>query len=135
VTEQTEQTEQEAPQPTLQQNIAWYLTLLLITLVACMPCTLCSLYYLSTVPDITWRRGRYDLTVDRIWMARLRGPVGLGYETQRVTRTISADQVCVTNTIRYFLWSDAGEETGGTEFSRLFGKTETGWRATGEGCD
>ena len=131
----TENTAQVSSQPTLQQNIAWYLTLLLITLVACMPCTLCSLYYLSAVPDITWHRGSYDLTVDRIWMARLRGPVGVGYETQRVTETIADDQVCVTNTIRYFLWSDAGEEAEGAEFSRLFAKTPQGWRATGEVCN
>ena len=105
-------------------------------LVACMPGFLCALYYLSTVPDVTWQRGQQGLTIDRVWMARARrSPVGIGYESQRVTRAIADDKVCVTNTIHYFLWSDAGEAADGANYSRLFAKTDYGWQATGETCE
>jgi len=117
----------------LKRDIAWYLTLLLLILVTCMPSPLCFLYYLSTVPDVTWQRG--DLTYDRVWMARRRGPVGLGYESQRVSERRDDGQVCVTNTVRYLLWEEAGEAAEGAKFSRLFTRTDHGWQPTGEECD
>ena len=122
--------------PTLQQNIAWYLTLLLIIMVACMPGVLCSLYYLSTVPDITWQRGTDDLTVDRIWIERIRGPVGIGYETQRIKERLSDDEVCIKTTIRYYLWRTSRRDpVEGATYHQIHAKTQYGWQSTGQPCD
>ena len=119
-----------------QQTITWYLTLLLIAMVACMPGAMCSLYYLSTVPDVAWTRGREGLTVDRIWMARARrGPVGLGYETQRITDTLADEALCVTTTVRYLLWSSAGSDAEGATYQHKFTQTDYGWQSTGESCN
>jgi hypothetical protein len=134
----TEEIETDAPDPNLKyvylkRDIAWYLTLLLLILVTCSPGPLCFLYYLSTVPDVTWQRG--DLTYDRLWMVRAPGPAGLGYERQRVKQSLADDRVCVANTVRYFLWQAAGEAAEGVRFSQVFRETANGWQPTGESCN
>jgi len=135
MTETSNQSTSLSTQEKFKQDLAWYLTLLLIVLVTCTPGPLCSLFYLSRVPDVTWQRGRENLTVDRIWMARLRrGPIGVGYETQRITQTFSETDLCVTTTIRYFLWSDAGDDTTGTTYHLRYTKIGPNWQPTGASC-
>jgi hypothetical protein len=122
-----------SPQEKLKQDVAWYLTLLLVIMVACLPGFLCSLYYLSTVPDVTWQRG--DLTYDRVWMARERAPVGIAYETQRIHENISAEEICVVNTIRYFLWNEVEGGDQNSRYSQLMVKTDNGWQSNGQSCE
>lgn len=132
----TEETVSTPEQPTFQENVAWFFTLLLIILVACLPGFLCSLFYLSTVPDVTWQRGREDLTIDRIWMARLRGPVGIGLESQRVTDRINETQICVATNVRYLLWRDPDNESlENAKYSRIYHLTDQGWQMTADTCE
>ena len=116
----------------LKQDLAWYLTLLLIIMVACLPGFFCSLFYLSTVPDVTWRRG--ELTYDRLWMAREDGPVGIAYESQRINERLSDEEVCVVNKLRYFLWTEVEGGNQNAQYSQLMTKTEQGWRSSGQTC-
>lgn len=131
---------EEEPEPRstserLKEEVGFYASLLLIILVTCAPGFLCSLYYLSTVPDVTWQRGDDGLTIDRVFMLHLkRSPVGLGYETRRVSDTLSDDEVCVTTTIRYLLWSDAGDEAQGAKVSQRYARSQSGWQTTGQPC-
>ena len=120
----------------LKEEVGFYASLLLIILVTCAPGFLCSLYYLSTVPDVTWQRGDKDLTIDRVFMLHVkRSPVGLGYETWRVSETLSDDEACVAISIRYLLWSDAGDEAQSAKVSQRFARGQSGWQATGQPCE
>ena len=40
----------------LQQQLNWYLSLVVIFLLLIIPPILCGLLYLSRVPDVTWER-------------------------------------------------------------------------------
>lgn len=134
--EASEQPDDMEPKPTAQQNLAWYLTLLLLTAVACMPGILCSLYYLSTVPDITWQRGSRNLTMDRIWMARVRGPIGIGYQSQRVSEVYNDSRVCVLNSVQYYLWRRPRREAVENGSSKIvYILNEGQWQSSGESCD
>ena len=124
-----------APNPAqFQETISSILTILVIILVITTPCLSCSLYYLSTVPDVTWQRGSRDLTIDRIRMVDVRGPIGIAYETHRVDDVIDNEQVCVTSRVRYFLWRTPKEAIENASFSQLYRATEAGWQATTEPC-
>jgi hypothetical protein len=125
-----------SPSQKLKEEVGFYASLLLIILVTCAPGFLCSLYYLSTVPDVTWQRGNDGLIIDRVFMVRARrSPIGLGYETWRVSETLSNDEVCVTISIRYLLWSDAGDEAQGARVSQRFTRGQSGWQARGQPCE
>ncbi|NJN96129.1 MAG: hypothetical protein HC875_19495 [Anaerolineales bacterium] len=68
-----------------------------------VPPILCSLFYLSQVPEVMWQRDD-QLTFDRIWMYRERRPLGVAYQTQRVVEYYSPSEVCVQNDLQFFLW-------------------------------
>lgn len=119
---------------TLRDNITWYATLLLVVIVAIVPTLLCGIFYLSRVPDVTWRHG--DLAHDRIWLARIPQPIGLGFESHRVAKSYNDHEVCVEVNVRYLLWSrppDLGEDPNVT-YSELMVLTKDGWQSNGEAC-
>ena len=124
-----------SPKPTIADNLGWYFSLVMVFLFICSPGVFCSLYYLSIVPDVTWQRGSRDLTLDRVWMVQSRGPIGIGYQSQRVSDEIAEDQVCVANTVRYFLWRRPKQ----TEIENTQSKTRfvlhTGrWQSASDPC-
>lgn len=126
----------DAKKPTAQDNLTWYLTLLLLTLVACMPGVLCSLYYLSTVPDVTWQRGDHNLTMDRIWMAQVSGPIGIGHQKQRVTEVYEDDRLCVADSVQYYLWRQPRREEVDNGSSETVYVMQNGrWQSSGEACN
>ncbi|MFQ5575816.1 MAG: hypothetical protein ACE5G8_02380 [Anaerolineae bacterium] len=118
---------------TRAQNITWYLTLLTILLLVLLVNGLCFIFYLSTVPGVTWQRD--ELTYSRVFLARLRGPAGIGYQTQTVSRTLPDGRVCVTNRVRYIMWRrDPQTQRPNTRFSHLLAHTPSGWQSTGQPC-
>lgn len=92
----------------LQENINFYLTIVVLILFVILPPLSCGLLYLSRVPDITW--GNEDgLTYTRIWMHRERRPVGIAIERQRVIKTYSDAAVCAELRLRFILWGHSPE--------------------------
>jgi|GEM_PF-1470897 len=92
----------------LQENINFYLTIVVLILLVILPPLSCGLLYLSRVPDITW--GNEDgLTYTRIWMHRERRPVGIAIERQRVIKTYSDAAVCAELRLRFILWGRSPE--------------------------
>jgi len=91
-----------------QENINFYLTIVVLILLVILPPLSCGLLYLSRVPDITW--GNEDgLTYTRIWMHRERRPVGIAIERQRVIKTYSDAAVCAELRLRFILWGRSPE--------------------------
>lgn len=121
-----------SPPKRIGQEIGWYFSLLLVILVACLPGLLCSLFYLSTVPDVTWRHG--ELAYTRVWMVQEKGPIGLALERQRVQNRPAADQACVRTIVRYLFWQQPDEAGRNSRYSRLYSHTDQGWQATGQRC-
>jgi hypothetical protein len=120
-------------QPTkLQQQLNWYLSLLVVTLMLVVPPILCGLFYLSQVPEVMWQRDD-QLTFDRIWMHRERRPLGIAYQTQRVVEFYSPSEVCVHNDLRFFLWGRSTEAQPSTSSHRLV-LVDNLWKSTGEAC-
>lgn len=120
-------------QPTkLQQQLNWYLSLFVLTLMLIVPPILCGLFYLSQAPEVMWQRDD-QLTFDRIWMHRERRPLGIAYQTQRVIEYYSPSEVCVQNDLRFFLWGRSTEAQPSTSSHRLV-LVNNLWQSTGEAC-
>lgn len=119
-------------QTKFQQQLNWYLSLFVVTLMLVVPPILCSLFYLSQVPEVMWQRDD-QLTFDRIWMHRERRPVGIAYQSQRIVEFYSPDEVCVQNDLRFFLWGRSTEAEPATSNLRLM-LVENRWQSTGEKC-
>jgi hypothetical protein len=120
-------------QPTkLQQQINWYLSLLVLFLFLIVPPILCSLMYLSQVPEVMWQRDD-DLTFDRIWMYRERRPLGLAYQTQRVIKEYSQTEVCVQSKLHFLLWGRSAAAEPNTSSQRMV-RVDGLWQPTGEAC-
>ena len=118
---------------TLKEQLNWYLTIVTLFLFVAIPPILCSLFYLSQVPEVIWERDD-NLTYDRIWMYRERRPMGIAYQSQRVIQEYSPTEVCVENNLTFFLWSQAKEARGASS-SRKLALGESGWQTTGEECE
>lgn len=116
----------------LQQQLNWYLSLLVIFLLFIIPPLLCGLLYLSRVPDVTWE-GSDGVTYDRIWLYRERRPAGLAYQTRRIIAEPGPAEICVENRVRFFLWrsSEAAQPSTTTQKMVL---VEEQWQPTGEAC-
>lgn len=121
----------DQPSP-LQENINWYLSLVVLTLFFVVPPLLCSLLYLSQVPDITWERND-GLVYDRIWLHRDRRPAGLGYQNQRITARYNETELCVKTKLRFFLWRPSSQAEPATT-SREMALVEGRWQPTGQTC-
>lgn len=117
----------------LQQQINWYLSLFVLFLFVTVPPILCSLLYLSQVPDMMWQRDD-RLTFDRIWMYRERRPLGIAYQTQRVIIEYSLTEVCVQNNLQFFLWGSSTLAKPATSSHRMV-LVDNQWQATGRTCD
>ena len=116
-----------------KRDFGWYATLLALLLMFLTLNGLCFLFYLSRVPDITFRRD--ELTFTRLFLARSDGPAGIGLQTQRVTQTLPDDRRCVTVAVRYYMWKRTPQtENQNTTYSHLFAKTPYGWQSTGQPC-
>lgn len=120
------------PSNQLKEQLNWYLTIVTLFLFVAIPPLLCSLFYLSQVPEVTWERTD-NLTYDRVWMYRERRPLGIAYQSQRVVEEYSPTEVCVKNDLTFFLWGQAKEARGASS-SRKLALGESGWQATGEEC-
>jgi hypothetical protein len=116
-----------------KEKLNWYLTLVTLFLFVIVPPILCSLFYLSQVPEVIWERDD-NLTYDRIWMYRERRPLGLAYQSQRVIQEYSPTEVCVENSLTFFLWGRAKEAKEASS-SRKMALGEGGWQTTGEACE
>jgi hypothetical protein len=114
------------------EKLNWYLTLLVLFLFVSVPPILCSLFYLSQVPDVVWARDD-QLTFDRIWIYRTRRPAGIGYQSQRVVDTYSPTEVCVQNRVHFFLWAKAEEVVGATS-RHVVVLNDNRWQSTGQVC-
>ena len=120
-------------QPTkLQQQINWYLSLLVLFLLLVVPPILCSLMYLSQVPEVMWQRDD-RLTFDRVWMYRERRPLGIGYQAQRIVGQYSQTDVCVQNNLRFFLWGSSKLAQPATSNQHMV-LVDNQWQSTGEAC-
>ena len=120
-------------QPTnVQEKINWYLSLVVLALFFIVPPLLCSLLYLSQVPDISWERND-GLVYDRIWLHRDRRPAGLGYQNQRVAARYSDTEVCVETRLRFLLWRSSPEAAPATT-SRELRLIDNRWQPTGQSC-
>lgn len=119
-------------QSKLQEQINFYLTVVVLFLFVVIPPILCGLLYLSRVPDVTWDRND-GLTYDRIWMYRERRPVGIGYQNHRVVAKYSATEVCVKNRLRFFLWGAARRAEPSTTSQKMV-FIDNRWQPTGEPC-
>lgn len=116
----------------LQERINFYLTIIVLALLIGLPPILCGLLYLSRVPDITW--GREDrLTYTRIWMYRERRPVGIGLQSQRVTKEYSFSEVCVENRLRFFLWGKSSKAEPNTSSHQMI-LVDDRWQSNGQLC-
>lgn len=119
-------------QSKFQQQLNWYLSLFVLLLVLIVPPILCSLFYLSQVPEVMWQ-GDDQLTFDRIWMYRERRPLGIAYQTQRVVEFYSPSEVCVQNDLRFFLWGWSTEARSASSDHRMV-LVDNKWQSTGEKC-
>lgn len=115
-----------------QQEFNWYLSLFVLVLILIVPPILCSLFYLSQVPEVMWQRDD-QLTFDRIWMYRERRPLGVAYQTQRVVEYYSPSEVCVQNELQFFLWGRSTEAKPASSDHRLV-LVDNRWQSTGEEC-
>jgi hypothetical protein len=122
--------QKEAPE-SLPQKLHWYVSLLLVLVILFGSPLGCGLFYLSQVPDAVWGEGQ--LEYDRIWMARGRRPVGIGYETQRVVEEYNEAELCVEHRITFFLWGEMAEAEPAT-FRRVMALVDGQWQPTGEAC-
>ena len=120
------------PPDKFQEKLNWYLSLLVLFLFFVVPPILCSLLYLSQVPDVTWERND-RLTYDRIWLHRDRRPVGLGYQSQRVVAEFSDIEVCVENKLRFFLWGRSQSAEPGVSNRRMV-YVDHQWQPEAEAC-
>lgn len=116
----------------LQQQINWYLSLLVLTLLVLVPPMLCGLFYLSQVPEVMWQRDD-SLTYDRIWMYRERRPLGIAYQTQRVIQAYSPTEVCVQSELHFFLWGSSQLAKPAASSHRII-LVDNQWQSTGEAC-
>ena len=135
--EQTAETEQYTPPPEkqpskTQQNISWYLSLVVIALLIILPPIWCGFLYLSSVPDVTWE-GSDGVSFDRIWMYRERRPVGIAYQSRRVIEQYSPTEVCAETQLRFFLWGESREADSATA-TQLLTLADDRWQPTGEEC-
>ncbi|MBI1882229.1 MAG: hypothetical protein HYR94_28995 [Chloroflexi bacterium] len=119
-------------QSKLQQQINWYFSLLVLFLFVTVPPILCSLLYLSQVPEVMWQRDDH-LTFDRVWMYRERRPLGIAYQTQRVTQEYSQTEVCVQSDLQFFLWGSSNLAKPATSSRRMV-LVDNQWQSTGEAC-
>jgi hypothetical protein len=116
----------------LQQQLNWYLSLLVIGLIVIVPPLLCGLFYLSQVPEVNWIRAD-GLTYDRIWLHRERRPVGLGYQSQRRVAEYNPTKVCLENRLRFWLWAKSPlAQPAVTRQTALF--VDNRWQPTGQRC-
>jgi hypothetical protein len=120
------------PPGKLQQEVSWYLSLVVLFLVILVPPLLCGLLYLSQVPDITWHGS--GPTYDRIWLYRERRPLGIAYQSQRVIKAYNPTELCIENRLRFYLWGQAKEAEESTT-THKFVRLGEAWQPTGEGCD
>jgi len=116
----------------LQQQLNWHLSLFVIVLLLIIPPMLCSLLYLSRVPDVTWERSD-GITYDRIWLYRDRRPVGIGYQTRRIITESSWSEICVKNRLRFFLWGRSAAAQPAITNQKMV-LVEDQWQSTGEAC-
>lgn len=119
-------------QSKFQENLNWYLSLLVLVLFAIVPPILCGLLYLSRVPDVSWERVD-KLTYDRIWLYRERRPVGIGYQAQRIVTQYRQTEVCVENRLRFLLWGKSEEARPATS-RQIMAFVNNRWQPTGEAC-
>jgi hypothetical protein len=119
-------------QSKLQQQINWYLSLFVLFLFVTVPPILCSLLYLSQVPEVIWQRDDH-LTFDRVWMYRERRPLGIAYQTQRVIQAYSQTEVCVQSDLQFFLWGNSNLAKPATSSRRMV-LVDKQWESTGEEC-
>ena len=123
----------EQASPSANENLSFFLTLLLIILLALVPTCLCGLFYLSRVPDVTWQRGA--LSYNRLWLADVRGPAGLGFESQWVSKEYSPTEVCVENSVRFFLWSaPPGSANQDVAYNQRWVLQDGDWQPSGKNC-
>jgi hypothetical protein len=116
----------------LQQQLNWFLSLVVILLLFIIPPLLCSLLYLSRVPDVTWERSD-GITYDRIWLYREQRPVGIAYQTRRIIAKPRETERCVENELRFFLWRKSERAEPATT-SQKMALVEGQWQPTGEAC-
>jgi hypothetical protein len=116
-----------------QQQLNWYLSLVVLFLFVTVPPLLCGLFYLSQVPEVMWEREE-KLVYDRLWMYRERRPLGLAYQTQRVIETYSPSEVCVENRLRFFLWGRTEQAEESTSSHKMV-LVDNQWQSTGEACN
>jgi hypothetical protein len=116
----------------LQEQINWYLSLFVIFLFVTVPPILCGLLCLSQVPEVMWQR-EDQLTFDRIWMYRERRPLGIAYQTQRVTQEYSPTEVCVQSDLQFFLWGSSNLAKPATSSRRMV-LVDNQWQSTSAAC-
>jgi len=116
----------------MQQNISWYLSLVVITLLIILPPIWCGFLYLSSVPDVIWE-GNDGVSFDRIWMYRERRPVGIAYQSRRVIEEYSPTEICAETQLRFFLWGQSREADPAT-VTQLLTLSNNRWQPTGEEC-
>jgi hypothetical protein len=122
-----------AQQPSkLQEQINWYLTLLVLFLFVTVPPILCSLLYLSQVPEVIWESDD-KLSYDRIWLYRESRPLGIAYQSQRLAQQYSSTEVCVENSLYFFLWGRSKEAKEASS-SRKMILVNDRWESNGEEC-
>lgn len=117
----------------LQEQINFYLTIVVLLLLVLMPPIGCSLIYLSRVPDVTWNRDD-GITYDRIFMHRERRPVGIGYQRQRITTTYSPTEACAETRLRFLLWGNSSEASP-VNYSQRIILSDGNWQLTGQPCN
>ena len=117
---------------TWQEKLNWYLSIIVLALLTIAPPILCGLFYLSQVPDITWKHDD-GLTLDRIWMHRERRPLGIGYQGQHVLYKYSDTEVCLETKLRFFLWGESRIAEPGTRNQKMI-LIDGDWQPTGERC-
>lgn len=115
----------------LKERLNWYLALIVLFLFAVIPPALCGLFYLSQVPDVMWQRS--EVSYDRIWLYRERRPVGIGYQSHRITESYSDTELCVENKLRFFLWGESSKAQPATTRQRMV-LNDGQWQPTGEPC-
>ena len=116
----------------LQQQLNWYLSLVVIFLLMVTPPILCGLLYLSRVPDVVWERAD-QITYDRIWLYRERRPMGIGYQNRRVIAAYNDSELCAENNLRFFLWGKSSAAQPATTTQKMV-LADNRWQPTGEAC-
>jgi hypothetical protein len=116
----------------LQQEINWYVSLLVLVLFWVGSPILCGLLYLSRVPEVMWQ---WDgPSYDRIWMYRERRPLGIAHQSQRVSQEYSPTEVCVENQLNFYLWAQAKEAQESITYHKMV-RVGNEWQPTGEECN